>query len=95
MRPNKRAAPCIKTEAAISKAYFRQFNYNSHFSTKQLRGINGYEKLRAEWIAANPEHGELELLTACIGFARACGLVLREKLIAASIRELGGDHEHP
>ena len=53
-----------------------------------LRGIAGFEKLRAEWISANPEHSEFELLTACVGFARGCGLILREKLLQAMLRDL-------
>lgn len=57
-----------------------------------LRGIVGYEKLRAEWISANPDHGELDLLIACTRFARDCGLVVREQALAVTMQELGGDH---
>lgn len=92
MIAKKMAAPSFKTGAAQFTAN-TSLNYNT-FLPVPLRGIAGYEKLRSEWINANPEHSELDLLTACAGFARACGLALREKVLADSIRELGGgNHE--
>lgn len=63
---------------------------NPHASYRQPRGIAGFERLRAEWLALNPIHSEAELLAACIAFARACGLILREKVLQRQLAELGG-----
>lgn len=47
----------------------------------QLRGISAYEKLRSEYIAANQDLNESELLDACIQFAKLTGLTLRQQLL--------------
>lgn len=47
----------------------------------QLRGISAYEKLRAEYIAANEDLNEADLLDACIQFAKMTGLTLRQQLL--------------
>lgn len=90
MITNKMAALCKETGAATKEKTTPHFI--PRINHKQLKGIDGFEKLRTEWIAANPEHSELELLTACIGFAKLCGLALREELLKGYIRELGGHH---
>lgn len=54
-----------------------------------LRGISAYELLRGEFIATNPVHTEAELLAACVVFARASGLILREKILQHHLREAG------
>lgn len=58
------------------------------------RGVIAYEKLRSEWISANPEHSELELLQACISFARACNLALRASVLSAQLSKLNGELNH-
>ena len=69
------------------------FNSTHHLHPRQpIKGIAAYERLRAEWVNANPEHSELELLTACVSFAKVCGLVLREKLLAYQMQEMEGRH---
>lgn len=59
--------------------------------SQPLRGITAYEQMRREWIAANPLHNEAELITACIMLARRCGLILREKVLQAHLKALGGE----
>lgn len=54
-----------------------------------VRGISAFERLRAEWVCSNPSHTEAELLAACVVFARACGLILREKVLQQQMREVG------
>ena len=56
-------------------------NHRLKLTTRQpLRGISAFERLRAEWICANPSHTEAELMGACVVFARACGLILLNQL---------------
>ena len=46
-----------------------------------LRGILAFEKLRAEFIAANEDLDETALLDACIKFAKMTGLTLRQQIL--------------
>lgn len=87
MTGKEKAALSFKTEAASER--YKHSHSIPRRSPAQLRGITGFERLRAEWINANPEHTEAELLAACITFARACGLILRERLLQEQLRGAG------
>lgn len=84
----------LREQAVKSLVGIARANINQNHSYRQpLRGISAFERLKAEWICANPSHTESELIAACITFARACGLILREKLLEAHRREIeGGNH---
>jgi hypothetical protein len=65
-----------------STSHENGWRYNKPYQKAQtLKGIHAYERLRREWIAANPDHSEQELLSACITYAKICGLVLRQAII--------------
>jgi len=83
----------IKTKATPSGMAEKEERPNHNTETRKfqpLKGIAAYETLRREWIAANPEHNELELLQVCIQFARVCGLVLRERVLEMQLAKLQG-----
>jgi hypothetical protein len=83
----KKAGPLERADRSLN--YIANINQNL-IDRQPLRGINAYERLRGEWIAANPVHTEAELLSACVMFARACGLIIREKLLEQHLAEARG-----
>jgi len=85
----------LREQAVKSLSCIANTNHRLKLATRQpLRGISAFERLKAEWICANPSHTESELLAACITFAHACGLILMEKVLEAHRHSIaGGDYD--
>lgn len=63
-------------------------NTQPHYNKVVHSRITCYENLRNEWIISNPDHSELELLDACVRFAKACRLPMRQAALEQLIASL-------
>lgn len=76
--PEKESGPAA--QAAI-KTKSPENSKPQHIKIQAVYGLQAYERLRAEFTAAYPTATEVEILEACISFARVCGLIVSARLM--------------